>query len=272
MCGLWIKGVGAVTPHGFGVQPLSSAQGTPSATGALVPIDPHDRRFKPLRKWSASAQYAYMAVEEALAGRKFASPHRAGCVVGTNYSNLEAIVALDADARQFGAGNTNPGIFPETVLNSIGGHLAEAFQLSGVNVTISDGDRTGWNVLRYAVDLLRQQQADEAIVCVIDRFPPARFRGVLPCGFPQESVSVLWLSGESESGAGAGVRMRLEHGAPAEKGGVGPDRADLWNLPLAIAQAAARLRGKAQAAETLSFRLADRGRLTVRLGEGGRGA
>src|SRR5690606_28749306 len=138
--------------------------------------------------------------------RPASTPERAACVVGTNYSNLEAIVSLDEDARKYGVNNTNPGIFPETVLNAIGGHLAEKFQLRGVNVTLSDGDETGWKLIRYAIDLLQDDWTEEVIVCMVNRFPPEPFHnGSLPYSFRRESISALRLTRTSSL---RGIRLR----------------------------------------------------------------
>ncbi len=237
---MWVEGYGAVTPLGSGAEGLLNRQELAVSPSGLPKLDPRDPRIKPVRKWSSSAQYAYLAMQEALNGHTFNEPERAACVVGTNYSNLEAIVALDQDARQYGVNNANPGIFPETVLNAIGGHLAEKFQLRGVNVTLSDGDATGWNAVRYAAELLQDGQANEVMLCMVNRFPPetlASGNGSLPYSFQRESISALRLS---RTRSVKGIRLRADEPAPASEAEGSRTREAIpsWSLPLAIVQAA----------------------------------
>ncbi|GIQ71464.1 hypothetical protein DUZ99_17410 [Xylanibacillus composti] len=233
---MWVEGYGAVTPLGSGAALLLKREELAASPAGLPQLDPSDPHMKPVRKWSSSAQYAYLAVREAISGGKASQPEQAACVVGTNYSNLEAIVSLDRDARQYGVNHANPGIFPETVLNAIGGHLAEKFELRGVNVTLSDGDATGWKLMRYAIDLLQDGRAGEVMVCMVNRFPPEPFRnGGLPCSFRRESVSALRLSCR---GSSQGIRLRVDEQAAVNAGHDRQEAIPPWSLPLALVHAA----------------------------------
>lgn len=268
MCELWIDGCGAVTPLGYGIQALSSLDDMRFTAGCLITIAPEDPLMKTVKRWSTSAQYAYAASMEAMAARrrKNVNPHRFGCVVGVNYSNLEAIISLNEDAQRFGVNNTNPGLFPETVLNSIGGHLAEKFQMSGVNATISDGDQTGWNVLRYAVDLLKHNQADDVLVCLVNRFPPDRFNmDTLPYSFKQESITSLLLTRRSEAGEQGNISFSMEEYQPDPDSDRPHEEAPPWNLPLAIGVAYARVLRAEQSSISITSSMPHRNGLSIHL-------
>ncbi|WP_018884933.1 beta-ketoacyl synthase N-terminal-like domain-containing protein [Paenibacillus massiliensis] len=164
---------GAVTPAGAGTrlaQPwLRRAMNNPTLSPRLerIPAEVTAIRLPGVRKWGRPSRMAYLAVAEALKGIELECPERTGMIIGGEYTNLEAILQLDEDAASFGVNGTNPAIFPETVLNVVGGHLAAQFGITGVNVTVSSGSRTGVQAFQYAADLLRLNLVDRIVVCIV---------------------------------------------------------------------------------------------------------
>ncbi|WP_128895410.1 beta-ketoacyl synthase N-terminal-like domain-containing protein [Longirhabdus pacifica] len=205
-----------------------------------------DAKFKGLHKWSTAAKYAYLAVKQALQKDIAVPPDRIGCIVGTTVSNLHSIVSLDEEAKQFGVNNTSPGIFPETVLNAIGGHLAEKFHMTGVNVTLSDGDRNGINMVHYAHDMLKQHRVDEIVLCMINLFPPSSFDAKnIPYTFQCESISAIRLSVVEENDTDSPVYLKwwTDHDADKQKiqGDIHPVHIKPCYLPLALTYAAEQI-------------------------------
>ncbi|WP_088830981.1 beta-ketoacyl synthase N-terminal-like domain-containing protein [Paenibacillus tyrfis] len=237
-----VLGVGAITKAGFGAAFAGSPPSVieTGVSAALVP-DSGDARLKRMKKWSRSSQLACLAVHEALSGQPEPDPVRTAIVIGADYTNLEAILAMDAEAKQYGVNGTNPALFPETVLNVIGGHLSSYFRIAGVNVTISSGSHTGLKALGYAADLLRLGLADRVIVCVVLLLPPPPFgQRTLPCAYERESVAALLL-GPAAADAEAGIALRSEEAPEAEQRR--PLAAtDASEVPLAIVSAVHRIR------------------------------
>ncbi|MFD2673307.1 beta-ketoacyl synthase N-terminal-like domain-containing protein [Marinicrinis sediminis] len=155
-----------------------------------------------VRKWSRPAQQALHVVNKCLQDVQGLESERTGFVIGANHTTLTPILALDADARQFGVQQTNPGLFPETVLNAIGGHLAQYFQFTGLNVTISNGSNTGLAIVQYAMDVLANQKLDHVIVVMFNQLPPAELQPYLhPIEMEQESVVALLMSRWNQDGS-----------------------------------------------------------------------
>ncbi|MFD7524165.1 beta-ketoacyl synthase N-terminal-like domain-containing protein [Paenibacillus chitinolyticus] len=156
---------------------------------------------KGFNRFSDFGKLCCMAVEEAL-GIRAESAESEGCdsgadmsqrtalVIGSTVSSLHAVAALQDDAVKYGEGNVNPRIFPDTVMNSIGGYVSIYFSVRGTNVTVSNGGTTAPKAFLYASALLDQGEHDRVIVCVANLFPPERFRDRI--GIPDPGCE--WIS------------------------------------------------------------------------------
>ncbi|UFJ42430.1 hypothetical protein LOK74_08070 [Brevibacillus humidisoli] len=211
---LYVTGVEVLTAHGLGTSQLPDIENLSSLAGTTVPdLSPAAYGYKGLKRLSRASRLSCLAIGQALQevgldlsrGRKSADS-RTGFLVGSNHSNLDAIAELYHESQTYGPRKVNPGIFPETVLNVIGGHAAIYFGLSGVNVTISNGRDTGIKSLAYACSLLREEQLARVVVAIVNLLPPDVFETAVRASLPSfESVVVLVL----ESGEESSRRRRL---------------------------------------------------------------
>lgn len=181
------------------------------------PEEEASRGLRGLRRHSRAVRLACLAIREAL--RMASIPMDAaggkrndiGVVVGTNDANLEAIDRLQQEAETYGVNNTNPGLFPETVLNVTAGQASIYFGLGGPNVTISGGDFSSVKSLQYAADMLESGSVSHVAVCIVRLLPPAVFEGSIRYVTARESVVALVLS-RQPSGEN-GLRLRLTSAA-----------------------------------------------------------
>ncbi|MEC0248488.1 beta-ketoacyl synthase N-terminal-like domain-containing protein [Paenibacillus chitinolyticus] len=206
---------------------------------------------KGFNRFSDFGKLCCMAVEEALGTRaesigsakSAGSPGydsdpdgslRTALVIGNGVSSLHAVAALQDDAVKYGEGNVNPRIFPDTVMNSIGGYVSIYFSIRGTNVTVSNGGTTAPKAFLYASALLDQGEHDRVIVCVANLFPPERFRDRL--GIPDPGCE--WISAfvlEPPNGGGvplARLQIRTESGREQGSGGSADVPANEFDLEL----------------------------------------
>jgi 3-oxoacyl-[acyl-carrier-protein] synthase II len=83
----------------------------------------------------------------------------------------------------------NPGLFPNTVMNSCAGQIAIWNSLHGVNATFSGGQLSSLQAVRYARNALDQEQADQLITGGVEELSPQaawawRQSGALPADTP----------------------------------------------------------------------------------------
>jgi 3-oxoacyl-[acyl-carrier-protein] synthase II len=102
----------------------------------------------------------------------------------------------------------NPGLFPNTVMNSCAGQIAIWNSLNGVNATFSGGQLSSLQAVRYARNALALEQADRLITGGVEELSPQtawawRQSGSLPAGTPVGegcAVFVLERAADDESG------------------------------------------------------------------------
>ncbi|GEM_PF-4050859 len=217
-----ITGVGAITPAGLGLSFLPSPEGFKDWGNHMLPdLNPADYGWKGLTRLSRMSQYGCMAIGEALKHAGWAVPPAktsersdTGMIIGTNYSNLEPILSMRDEADRYGVTGVNPALFPETVMNAIGGHASIYYQITGANMTISDGPLSGPKCLVYAIDLLDRGALDYVVCCMISIEPPKAFAGVVPReARGSESVVALLLRRDTEASA-TGSDILLEWNEP----------------------------------------------------------
>jgi hypothetical protein len=182
--GIFVTGLGAVSPAGWGVEALRAAweKNTPLPTSPItrpgwanplsvrsVPLPSNRPAFLAhprLRRSSSLAQHVVAAAIEALgedAARVQRGELRLGVVVATqvgcvNYSRrfYEDVLKNPATA--------SPLLFPETVFNAPASHLVAYLNSSGVNYTLVGDDGSFVQGLALAAQWLAQDRAD---VCVV---------------------------------------------------------------------------------------------------------
>ncbi|MBO8162752.1 MAG: beta-ketoacyl synthase [Brevibacillus sp.] len=227
MNALIVTGMQVLTSVGFGTEQLPELKQLSALDGTTIPdLSPREFGFKGLNRVSRASRLSCMTIGQALgiSGQrrtdgKAEGEHRTGLLVGTNYSNLDAIADLYRESQEFGVQKVNPGIFPETVLNGIGGHAAIYFGLSGVNVTVSNGAGTGVKTLDYACSLLRDKLLTRVVATIVNLHPPAVFSAAILDSRPTcESVVALVLERESGQSAHrlANIDVRLAAKGDAE--------------------------------------------------------
>jgi 3-oxoacyl-[acyl-carrier-protein] synthase II len=190
-----VTALGAVLPGGTGaaslrraaeggaplVPPVAGAAGFPAATigdglKALV-------RRKGLAALSRGALLAAAAIEDLLVVRPDAltagcEPGDVALLVGTAFGHVESKADFHATALRDGVRLVSPIVFPNTIINSPGGHAAILFGLTGPNSTITSGRRSGLEAILRATTLLRSGRARRAIVVGADEASPSLLRAM----------------------------------------------------------------------------------------------
>ncbi|WP_077702813.1 beta-ketoacyl synthase N-terminal-like domain-containing protein [Virgibacillus dokdonensis] len=114
-------------------------------------------------------------------------------VVGSSFSNLQAISELYLDAEKYGHDKLNPKFFPNTVLNSISGYASIVLNCVGANITISQGRESGKKALEFATDLLEGNKTHKVVLCEVNLNVPDAFQDVIDSDIKPESISSLVL-------------------------------------------------------------------------------
>lgn len=179
MNALHLAGVGVISPAGLGISFLPRPAGLREWGAEKLPdLDPEDYHWTGLKRLSRINQYGCIAAGEAFRSAGCSSPlhaesgPRTGLVVSTSYSNLEPIVSMYNDARQYGVNQVNPRFFPDTVMNAFAGHISIYFHITGTSVTLSDAVPSAPSAFVYASDLLRGGQFDAVMCCMLHVHSP----------------------------------------------------------------------------------------------------
>jgi 3-oxoacyl-(acyl-carrier-protein) synthase len=191
---IFIRGCGAVSPAGWGVQPLIQALenrrqlptqniAAPGRQFSVRPVPPPNPRpaclaHPRLRRASAISQYATVAAVEALTqatapqnfnpgpqgsslapGARGSSLARLGIVVGVHAASIRYSEKFFAEVLR-DAATASPLLFPETVINAPASHLAA--NLASTHLTYSVlGDQTAFfQALLVAAGWLATNRAD----------------------------------------------------------------------------------------------------------------
>jgi 3-oxoacyl-(acyl-carrier-protein) synthase len=179
-----ITGIGSVSPYGpvAGLIPhspldpsLITAWTTTGPRRAfLVPsFRPADvvpgiktRRLDRLSVWSLVA--SSLALKDAGIDLSQVDRWRVAVVFATAFGCVELTEAFYLSAAANGWNGTDPATFPETLASAPASHVSMFHQLRGPNITVSNKYFAGESAILQAVALLRQGQADLAIVLAGD--------------------------------------------------------------------------------------------------------
>jgi 3-oxoacyl-(acyl-carrier-protein) synthase len=150
---------------------------------------------------------------------------RIGLVVGTGFGHIESKARYSEEAAREGPALVSPILFPNTIINSLGGHAAILNGFRGPNSTVTAGCRSSLEALRYAADLLETGRADRVAVAGCDEVSRPLLDGLTALGllaredplgpnssvpfsqgrsglYPAEAAAALLLERVSEEGAG----------------------------------------------------------------------
>ncbi len=184
MNGVFVHGIGAVSPAGWGVPALRAAlkSGQPlprkelSRPGRSQPLSvrtvpapvprPGFLSNPRLRRSSAISQYAAGAVIEALGGD--AACAEAGVArLGIVLCVMHGCVAYSRrfyDETLRDPATASPLVFPETVFNAPGSHLAALLGTQAINYTLVGDSGTFVQGLALAAQWLEQEEVDGCVV------------------------------------------------------------------------------------------------------------
>lgn len=190
---LRITGCGVVSPAGYGLDSLARAlhDGEPAcADPAEIPGDeemPGPVRAVPglrpadhlgrkgTRYLDRTSSLGLVASKMALASapRDGSSAASMGVAMGTSTGSVRSSGEFARDTfveeRPY---LVNPGLFPNTVMNSCAGQIAIWNSLRGVNATLSGGQLSSLHAARYARNALEREQADRLIAGGVEELSP----------------------------------------------------------------------------------------------------
>lgn len=225
MSRVFVRGIGAVSPAGWGVGALRDclAAGAPLATQPMErPLWPQPLPYrtvpalKPLpaffnhprfRRTSPISQYAMAAAGEAL-GADAARVRAGGLSLGVVFCVMAGCVNYSRRFYDEVLGNpatASPLVFPETVFNAPASHIAALLGAGGINYTLVGDQGTYLQAVALAADWLASGRvaaclvlaAEEVDWMMVDAFQMFNRDTVVSAG-----AGALYLTGEAAS-AGA---------------------------------------------------------------------
>jgi hypothetical protein len=184
---LAIIGQGAVTPAGIGIEALltntlkpqmTATLGEPKIEAPVLRVDLKDPAFarwqkEPrLRRASPITFFMVEAAEQALCGVSIADRAQTGLVVALSAGCLVYSRRFYEGIVRNGQRTASPALFPETVFNSPGSHVASVLGLNGA-VDALCGDESAWiSALKTAAIWLRRGRVRQVIVMGVEEFDP----------------------------------------------------------------------------------------------------
>ncbi len=82
-----------------------------------------------------------------------------GVALGTTFGSLQSIVDFDTIILKEGPRYTNPGLFPNTVINSPASQISIWHNIQGFNTTVSTGFTASLDAMKYAFDFIQLERA-----------------------------------------------------------------------------------------------------------------
>ncbi len=184
---LAIAGQGAVTPAGVGVDSLFTGTPKPQMTAPLgeprcefpvLRVDLKDPAFarwqnEPrLRRVSPMTFFMVEAAAQALAGLSAGERAQTGLIVALSAGCLLYSRRFYEAVIRNGRRAASPALFPETVFNSPGSHVASVLGLNGAVYALC-GDESAWmGALKTAAVWLRRGRVKQVIVMGVEEFDP----------------------------------------------------------------------------------------------------
>jgi hypothetical protein len=233
LSGVWVRGIGAVSPAGWGVGALRAAlrQGTrlpakelpcPAQTRPLRVLEVPKASPRPaftahprLRRTSPIGQYAVGAALEAL-GSDVATVGNGTGRVGIVYCAMSGCVNFSRrfyDETLKDPATASPVIFPETVFNAPASHLGALLGSVAINYTLVGDPGTFLQGLALGADWLLSNRVDGCLVIgaeELDWLVAEAFGLFDPGGVVSEGAGALYLRCDSDSGASVQLQRITE--------------------------------------------------------------
>jgi hypothetical protein len=184
---LAVAGQGAVSSAGLGVDPLLGGKTAPMPTAAVGRAEPawpvlrvdlnaaafqRWQREPRLRRASPLTLFMTEAAAQALAGATDAERAETGLVTALSTGALIYTRRFFDGILAHGRKMASPALFPETVFNSPGSHVAATLKLSGAASALL-GDDTAWiAAIRTAAVWLQQGRVRQVLVLGAEEFDP----------------------------------------------------------------------------------------------------
>jgi 3-oxoacyl-[acyl-carrier-protein] synthase II len=168
---VFVRGVGAVGPHGTSLEalttalaaatPLASFEAVPFAIESIVPtVSP--RGLNPSTKFLTSA--AALALADASCRPRKGEQERAGLVVGTTAVSPETADEFRASIDQRGFAQLSVAAFARMVMNAPAGACSKLLALKGPGSTLDSADGSGLVAIIYAAHLLASRDDADLLV------------------------------------------------------------------------------------------------------------
>ena len=212
---LAVIGQGAVSPAGIGVFALRKNHPVPELTPEVRrpavkwPVLRFDLKSPELQRWQREPRlrrsspitlFLIEAAEQALAGVSPEDRARTGLIIAYSTGCLLYSRRFFQGMIREGRNLASPALFPETVFNSPGSHVASALKLNGAVYALV-GDETAWlAALTTAALWLRRERVSQVLVLGADEFDPltldaynsARWLSISKtCFLPSEGAGAL---------------------------------------------------------------------------------
>jgi len=184
---LAIVGQGAVTPAGVGVNALLAGQpapqptaqpGDPKTTWPVLRVDLKDPAFARWQKeprLRRASPLTYFMVEAADQALRETSPEdraQTGLIVALSAGCLAYSRRFFETIIRQGQRAASPALFPETVFNTPGSHVAAVLGLNGAVYALV-GDEAAWiAALKTAAVWLRRDRVRQVLVIGVEEFDP----------------------------------------------------------------------------------------------------
>jgi 3-oxoacyl-(acyl-carrier-protein) synthase len=184
---LAVIGQGVVSPAGIGLDALlhrapveshTAPLGQPDQSWPVLRVDQKDPAFarwqrEPrLRRASPISFFLIEAAAQALANTTPEERAQTGLIVAFSAGCVAYSRRFFEDIVTQGQKAASPALFPETVFNSPGSHVATVFGLNGAAYALV-GDETAWvSTLQTASIWLRQGRVRQVLVLGVEEFDP----------------------------------------------------------------------------------------------------
>ncbi len=126
---------------------------------------------------------ANLALEDSALSVTKENRDRIGVVLGSTMGSVRSTSEFDKSSLVDGPRYVNPGLFPNTVMNSPASQVAIRLGVRGLNSTVATGFTAGVDALGYAFDMIRFGRADAILVGGSEELSPQSVLGCERMGF-----------------------------------------------------------------------------------------
>ncbi len=106
-----------------------------------------------------------------------------GVVTGTTLGSIPSITEFNKEVLLEGIEFSNPALFPNTVINAPSSQISIRFGIQGFNTTISTGFTSSLDALKYALDFLELEKAQQILVGAVESLDFSIYFGFYKLGY-----------------------------------------------------------------------------------------